>query len=122
MQVSLLRGGDARTIRARVQKLPGNADVSAAAAIQAGALAGAKAVTLNPALADSLGGDPFTTGVLLTSVDRGSMAARTGFVRGDVVVSVNGRAVTTTTQLANLPRGTEVTIERQGRRVTGTTR
>ena len=122
VQVSVLRGGDARTIRARVQKLPGNADVSSAAAIQAGALAGSRALGLNPALADSLGGDPFTTGVLLTAVDRGSMAARTGFVRGDVVVSVNGRAVTSVAQLANLPRGTEVTIERQGRRVTGTTR
>ncbi len=79
-------------------------------------------MTLNPALADSLGGDPFTTGVLLTRVDRGSLAARTGFVRGDVVVSINGRAVTSAAQLANVPRGTEVTIERQGRRVTGTTR
>ena len=50
------------------------------------------------------------------------MAARTGFVRGDVVVSVNGRAVTSAGQLANLQRGTEVTIERQGRRISGTMR
>ena len=122
VQVSVLRGGDARTVRARVQKLPGDSDISAATAIQSGALAGAQAVTLNPALADSLGGDPFTAGVLLGRIERGSMAARTGFVRGDVVVSVNGRAVTSATQLANLQRGTEVTIERQGRRVTGTMR
>lgn len=122
VQVALLRDGDARTIRARVQKLPGNSDMSAATTIQAGALAGAQALTLNPALADSLGGDPFTRGVLLGQIGRGSMAARTGFVRGDVVVSVNGRAVTSAGQLANLQRGTEVTIERQGRRISGTMR
>jgi Do/DeqQ family serine protease len=120
--VAVLRDGQTRTLNARVQKLPGNTDTARAITIQAGALAGAQVLPLNPALADSLGGDPFTTGVLLGQVGRGSPAARTGFARGDVVVAVNGRAVTSAGQLANLQRGTEVTIERQGRRVTGTMR
>ena len=119
VQVSVLRDGDARTIPARVQKLPGTADISSATAIQAGALAGAQVLILNPALADSLVGDPFATGVIVGRVQRGSYAQRVGLQGGDVILSVNGRAVATLQQLANIGRGSELIIGRGGRRISG---
>ncbi|NBB51420.1 PDZ domain-containing protein [Rhizobium sp. CRIBSB] len=120
--VTILRDGEPLTLNARVQPLPGDANVERAETIEAGALAGAQVLTLNPALADSLGGDPFATGVVIGRVARGSYASRIGFSAGDVVVAVNGRPVTGTRQLANLARGAEVTINRRGQRITGVMR
>ncbi len=122
VEVAVLRDGHPQTIRARVQKLPGEVDPDRAVLIREGGLSGAQVLVLNPALADSLGGDPFSRGVIVGRVVRGSYAERTGFRTGDVIVSLNNRPVTTAASLANIGRGTEVTIERQGRRVTGTIR
>ena len=122
VQVEILRGGRTQTLSARVQPLPGDADVARAVTIQQGALAGAQVLTLNPALADALGGDPFASGVIIGRVARGSYANRIGFQRGDVVVAIDGRPVTTVQALANLGRGAEVTIQRGGQRVTGVMR
>ncbi|MDZ4362879.1 trypsin-like peptidase domain-containing protein [Brevundimonas sp.] len=122
VQVEILRNGRTQTLSARVQPLPGDADVARAVTIQQGALAGAQVLTLNPALADALGGDPFASGVIIGRVARGSYANRIGFQRGDVVVAVDGRPVTSTQALANLGRGAEVTIQRGGQRVTGVMR
>ena len=122
VQVEILRDGRTQTLSARVQPLPGDADVARAVTIQQGALAGAQVLTLNPALADALGGDPFASGVIIGRVARGSYANRIGFQRGDIVVAVDGRPVTSTQALANLGRGAEVTIQRGGQRVTGVMR
>jgi len=54
------------------------------------------------ALADRLGGDPFARGLLITSVQRGSYAARAGLRQGDLVREVNGRVVTSPQALARL--------------------
>lgn len=122
VRVSLLRDGRAQTIDARVQPLPGEVDLDRATVIQAGALSGAQVLTLNPALADSLGGDPFSTGVIVGRVQRGSYANRVGLQGGDVIQAVNGRAVSSTGQLANVARGSEMTISRRGRTMTGVIR
>lgn len=119
VQVGVLRDGRPETLSARVQPLPGDADIDQAIIIRSGVLSGAQALALNPALADSLGGDPFATGVIVGGVQRGSYAARTGLQRGDIILAVNGRAVTSVEQLADLGRGSEVVIERRGRRIAG---
>jgi len=85
-------------------------------------LSGAQVLALNPALADSLGGDPFATGVIVGRVQRGSYASRAGLQGGDIIMAVNGRVVTSVDQLADLGRGSEVVIERRGRRITGVIR
>ncbi len=118
--VTIVRDGRTQTINARVQTLPGDAKADGLL-IQDGPFAGAEIAALNPALADRLGGDPFATGLLITSVQRGSYAARAGLRPGDLVREVNGRVVTTPQALARLG-ASEVTIERQGRRLTGTLR
>src|SRR5690606_3582430 len=104
---------------ARVQRLPGDADVDKAQLVRNGVLSGAQVLALNPALADSLGGDPFATGVIVGGVQRGSYASRIRLQGGDIIVAVNGRAVTSVDQVMNRPRGSEVAIERRGRRISG---
>jgi len=117
VEVTVLRDGEPTTVDARVQRLPGDADVEKAAVIRNGGLAGAQVLTLNPALADSLGGDPFATGVIVGRVDSRSYARRGVGVRaGDVILAVNGRPVNSAADLNDLPRGAQLTVERGGQR------
>ena len=81
--------------------------------------AGLQGVALNPALADRLGGDPFTSGVVVTGLQRNSIPARIGLRPNDLVVQIDGRAVTTVAALGRAQRGSELTIVRNGRRLTG---
>ncbi|WP_420471760.1 trypsin-like peptidase domain-containing protein [Brevundimonas sp. FT23042] len=122
VEVTLLRDGRRQTVNARISQLPGDPDTDKATTIQTGALSGAQVLALNPALADALGGDPFSTGVIIGAVQRGSYANRVGFQGGDVVVAVNGRPITSVGQLTNVGRGAEVSINRRGRTITGTMR
>ena len=115
VEVAALREGRPLTLNARVQRLPGDADVDGATLIREGGLSGAQVLTLNPALADSLGGDPFASGVIVGGVASRSYAQRgVGVQTGDVILAVNGRAVTSAEQLADLPRGAQLTVERRG--------
>ena len=121
--VTLLRQGQERTVQARVERLPGDPDLSAARVIDGGALAGAQVLLLNPAVADRLGVDPLTRGVVVGQLARGSYAReRVGLRTGDVVLNVNGRAVTSLQQLADVQRGARLTILRGGREIEGTIR
>ncbi len=123
VQVGLIRDGRERTVNARVARLPGDASLDAATVIQSGALTGAQVLALNPAVADRLGVDPTTRGVVVGQVARNSYARqRVGIQTGDVVVSIDGRAVTAASQLADVQRGAELTILRRGERITGTIR
>ncbi|WP_370867788.1 trypsin-like peptidase domain-containing protein [Brevundimonas sp.] len=117
VRVSVLRDGRPLVVDARVQRLPGDADVRGAMVIQSGGLTGAQVLALNPALADSLGGDPFASGVVVGGVASNSYARRgVGLQTGDVIMAVNDRTVTSPQQLANLPRGTQLMVERRGQR------
>jgi len=117
VEVSVLRDGRAETLNARVQPLPGDPDLEAATMIQSGGLSGAQVLALNPALADSLGGDPFATGVIVGRVAGNSYARRgVGVQTGDVILAVNDRSVSSPQQLTDLPRGSRLTVERRGQR------
>lgn len=117
VRVTVLRDGRTATLNARVQPLPGDPDLDAAVLIQAGGLSGAQVLGLNPALADSLGGDPFASGVIVGRVAGNSYASRgVGLRAGDIIMAVNDRPVTASRQLANLPRGTQLLVERRGQR------
>ncbi len=117
VRVSVLRDGRPLVVDARVQRLPGDADVQGAMVIQSGGLTGAQVLALNPALADSLGGDPFASGVVVGGVAANSYARRgVGLQAGDVIMAVNDRPVTSPQQLANLPRGSQLLVERRGQR------
>lgn len=120
--VTLLRDGRTETLNVRVQPLPGDASTDNATVIRAGVLSGAQVLALNPALADNLGGDPFASGVIVGRVQRGSYANRVGVQGGDIILTVNGRAVTSVQQLADVGRGSELTINRRGQRISGVIR
>ena len=72
-----------------------------------------------PAFADSLGGDPFLRGVLVTGVARGSLAARIGVRPRDVIRRIDGREVASVSDLQRARAGSEVVILRGGRELTG---
>ncbi len=117
--VTILRDGRTQTLNARVSALPGNADPGQGTSVGQGALAGLQGVALNPALADRLGGDPFTSGVVVTGLQRNSIPARIGLRPNDLIVQVDGRPATSVAALGRAQRGSELTIVRGGRRLTG---
>ena len=84
-----------------------------------GALAGLQGVALSPALADRLGGDPFTSGVVVTGLQRNSIPARIGLRPNDLIVQVDGRPATSVAALGRAQRGSELVIVRGGRKLTG---
>ena len=118
--ISLLRDGRPRTVTARVQTLPGNADPAQGVLVNQGPLAGLKVAPLSPALADRLGGDPFKRGVIVTAV--AGNAGRYQIKPGDLIRQINGRPVTTVDAVQGVTSRTELTIERQGRQLTGVVR
>jgi len=60
--------------------------------------------------------------VIVGRVQRGSYANRVGVQGGDIILTVNGRAVTSVQQLADVGRGSELTINRRGQRISGVIR
>lgn len=84
---------------------------------------GAVVANLSPRVAEELRmpTNQTTTGVVVTEVNRGSPAARIGLQPRDIVIELNGTAVTTTETLATLvgedPSIWRVEIERDGQRI-----
>lgn len=62
--------------------------------------AGATVLNLSPAVAEELRLDASETGVVISELAAGSPAARVGLQPGDVVVSINGREIGSTRELA----------------------
>jgi S1-C subfamily serine protease len=60
--------------------------------------------------------------VIIGGVSGRSYAAANGFRPGDIVLSVDGRRVSTVQQLAGVQRGSEVVINRGGRPISGVVR
>jgi Do/DeqQ family serine protease len=120
VDLTVLRDGRTRTVKARVQALPGDADTTQGVLLNQGPLAGLKVASLTPALADRLGGDPFARGVIVTGV--AGDARRYALRPGDLIRQVNGRPVNSVEAVQGITSRTELTIERGGRRITGVVR
>ena len=72
-------------------------------------LSGATVVNLSPAVAEEQGMSLVTTGDLITSVKRGSPAARIVFRPGDIILSVNSNKISSVRELLEVvSRGAEV--------------
>jgi len=80
---------------------------------------GAKVLNLSPAVAEELSYGGNAAGVIVDAITEGSLADEAGLRRGDVVLEVNGVAITSTRQLATVAeerlRRWDVVIERMGR-------
>ena len=80
---------------------------------------GATVVNLSPAVAEELGYEGDRNGVIISSVEKGSSAARAGFRSGDIIVGVNDVEIESTRQLVATTGQSasqwRMTIERSGR-------
>jgi serine protease Do len=88
--VKLIRNGSARTVSVKIGELK-EEEVQVAGA-GAGEL-GIAVQSLTPEIAESLGIDPNTKGVVVAAVEPGSAADEAGLQRGDVVLEINRQAV-----------------------------
>ena len=104
INVTYIRGGQARTTSVRLAKEPEGAPRTGAEIDGRNPLQGAVVSNLTPALAEEVGIEP-GSGVLITDVSRGGFAAQYGFMPGDVIVSVNGRRVSSVNALQAALKG-----------------
>ncbi|HYE43209.1 MAG TPA: Do family serine endopeptidase [Caulobacteraceae bacterium] len=126
VELRILRDGKAQTVRARLEPPPASPAREERLLQGAHPLTGATVVNLSPAVADELGADPFAgRGVIITKPGR-NYAAAAGFRSGDIVREINGVEIGSTTELQRVlqagARIWRVTIERDGRLVSGTFR
>ena len=85
-------------------------------------LAGAKVMTLSPAVAEDLGIEVLVDGVAIAEVAPDTPAAQLGLQVGDVVLSVDNKPVTTTKELEALAKARQyywpLVIMRHGEKIT----
>ena len=119
-KVGIVRSGKETAVAVALEPLPDTPHdeltISARSPFQ-----GAKVSNLSPALADDLRLDPSTDGVAITAVTDGSPAQSLGFMRGDLVVSVNNQKIAKTRDLekatSQASRVWRITIMRGGQQM-----
>ena len=86
---------------------------------------GTKIANMNPALADELGIDTLSEGVIILAVARDSLARRTRLKAGDYIVEVNGEPITSVARFKEVIRAGErsrdwkIAVKRDGKVLTG---
>jgi len=82
---------------------------------------GARVANISPAVADELHLDSNVEGVVVVSVGENGLASNVGFQKGDIITSVNGKAITKTSDLervtAEPARLWRITVIRGGQRI-----
>ncbi len=91
--LGVVRDGEPREIRTRLDQLPEPGARKADVAAGRGSGYGLGIADLTPELARELGVEPGASGVVVTEVQPGSAAAEAGLRRGDVILEANRRAV-----------------------------
>jgi Do/DeqQ family serine protease len=121
--VGLRRSGKDLTVNLRAQAPPATPARDEQVIGGRNPLTGATVVNLSPAVADELGVDTFSKGVMVTKI-AGGPAAAVGLQPGDIVRAVNGRRIGDTAELvaatAHRAPAWQVTIERNGQQITAT--
>ena len=117
VNVTYLRSGEPRTAALRLIKAPETTPRASAELDGSSPLQGATVANLSPAVAEELQSNS-TNGVIITELDPRSVAARLGFRPGDVILSVNGRKITTVqalkAALGSKSRSWSVSVDRHG--------
>lgn len=120
--LNVLRGGTERNIRTVLAPPPGASEAELVMLEGRHPFTGAEVAELSPRLAEELGRDPFSSGVLVTRVLRRAYARRI-VQPGDIIVSIDGATVKTLDQLneaLDRERGRwAIEIDRNGRRISG---
>ena len=121
--VGLRRAGKDQTVSVRAQAAPATPPRDQQVIGGRNPFTGATVVNLSPAVADELGVDTFSHGVLVTTV-AGGPAAAVGLQPGDLIRAVNGKQIQTTADLvtatSHRAAAWQVTIERGGQQITAT--
>lgn len=82
-------------------------------------LSGATVANLSPAVAEEMDMDTAQEGVILFEVGAGTLAARVGFQKGDIIVALNGEPIKSSRDLERLvsqnARMWEIVVNRGGR-------
>jgi Do/DeqQ family serine protease len=119
-QIGLLRGGKEMRLTVALEAAPETPREELVINSRSPFL-GAKFANLSPALAEELRIDHKSEGVAIVDVPDGSVAARYGFRRGDVIESVNDQPIARTRDLERAARDGgrlwTVTILRGGQRI-----
>ncbi|ACA16211.1 protease Do [Methylobacterium sp. 4-46] len=121
-KLAVLRGSNRITLPVRLAPAPETRPRDTLKIRTRSPFLGATAVNLSPAVAEELQLDLPADGVVIAEVDGGSIAARAGLQKGDVIVAVNGASVASTRDLDRITRNSlsawEVTINRGGQQLT----
>lgn len=116
--VSYLRGGKAKETKLKLELPPGDPEPHETMVDTNSVLYGVTVANLSPAFNEHKGLDTMKEGVIVTSVDRRSRAARLGLRPGDILKEVNGVKVETVDRVLETvsePRGSwTVVVERGG--------
>lgn len=126
LPIKYLRGAKSSITSIRLALPPGDIEASPRFFEGRNPFAGLGVLALSPALAESLGGDPFLEGVIVSEVRPRSLAARTGFRPGDIIRTVNDIEIERIKELDNLiatePGLWRFSVERRGRIINGSAR
>jgi serine protease Do len=95
-KLEVMRKGQKKEITVKLGELPEKAQASASNTGENSALAGVKVEDLTPDIANQIGVEPGTHGVVVDEVAPASPAAQAGLGRGDVIEEVNRQPVPNT--------------------------
>ena len=121
----IFRDGRERNVKIRLALPPGTSATDLVLLSGQNPFSGAEIAALSPALAEQLGLDLFSEGIFVTRIQRGAYAWRV-IKPGDMIISINGVAVSTVDDIVRLleqadgGRNWQIELQRNGQRITGT--
>ena len=117
-QFGILRGTGRSTVTVKLGPAPETRPRDTLKVRTRSPFLGATLVNTSPAVAEELQADFPAEGVAVSGVDEGSVAARAGLQKGDMIVAINGMPIATTKDLERITRNSlnmwEVSINRGG--------
>ncbi|AOO82923.1 Do family serine endopeptidase [Bosea vaviloviae] len=120
--LTVLRGGKRLTLPVKLIPAPETRPRDAVVLAGRSPLTGLTVMNLSPAVSEELSIDAATEGVAVSEIEEGSVAARVGFQKGDIIQALNGERMATSRDIENATkerkRAWEVTISRAGQTVT----
>jgi serine protease Do len=93
VKVEILRGGEKRSVSAKLDRLPADEKVAGDSGSPADTSAGLALAALDSAFRQKLGAPPTLNGVVVTAVKPGTPGAQAGLREGDVIVQMDSKPV-----------------------------
>ena len=102
-QIDVIRGGKALKLSVALETAP-DRDRDEITLAGRSPFQGATVSNISPAVADELHLDADTEGVVVTELSEDSTAANVGFQKGDIILAVNNKKISTTGDLDKVTR------------------